>query len=164
MSSGLALLLLCSKTFGLYAERTGALLIHTSSARLTERVRQETINRICASYYMPPDHGAATVATLMESMELRTLWQLELNDSRNRLDAQRTALAATEALTGTTLARQLMAQQGLFSYLSMSDSQLARLATTHGIYAGAGGRLNISGINSNNRERIGKALAAVLML
>lgn len=152
----------CSKTFGLYNERTGALLIHTSSKSLTQRVRQEAVNRICANYYMPPDHGAAVVTLLLESPELRLRWQQELAGSRIRINQQRLALASALERLGTGSMEMLRQQQGLFSYLNLSPQQLQQLAEENAIYIGSGGRINISGLNEDNLQRVSAGLATVM--
>ncbi|MCV6589284.1 MAG: aromatic amino acid transaminase [Marinobacterium sp.] len=154
----------CSKTFGLYNERTGALMIHSENAALTAKVRQEAINRICSNYYMPPDHGAAIVATIMDSTELRSLWQLELNGNRHRIDRQRQQLQQhlQQHQLPPQLTRPLGQQHGLFSYLQLSTTQQATLAQQQGIYVGAGGRINLSGLNRHNLQRISEGLATVL--
>jgi len=152
----------CSKTFGLYNERTGALLIHTSSKSLTQRVRQEAVNRICANYYMPPDHGAAVVTLLLESPELRLRWQQELATSRIRINQQRQALACALERLGTGSMDMLRQQQGLFSYLNLSPQQLQQLAEENAIYIGSGGRINISGLNEDNLQRVSAGLATVM--
>lgn len=151
----------CSKSFGLYNERTGALFIHTASPALTRRVQQEAVNRICANYYMPPDHGAAVVATILASKELSLRWQQELDQSRQRLQQQRQQLvqALNQQLPGQW--SQLASQQGLFSYLGLSTTQLEQLAQQHGVYLGAGGRINISGLNAQNQHTVVTAICAV---
>lgn len=152
----------CSKSFGLYNERTGALLIHTATPTLTHRVHQEAINQICANYYMPPDHGAAIVATILASTELSQCWQQELDHNRQRLQQQRQQLVQALRLRLPAHWSQLASQQGLFSYLDLSNTQLAHLAQQHGVYLGAGGRINISGLNAGNQNKVIEAISGVV--
>lgn len=151
----------CSKSFGLYNERTGALFIHTATTELTRRVHQEAINQICANYYMPPDHGASVVATILASQELSLRWQQELEHSRQRLQQQRQQLVQALRLQLPAHWPQLASQQGLFSYLDLSNTQLAQLAQQHGVYLGAGGRINISGLNAGNLTKVVTAISEV---
>lgn len=152
----------CSKTFGLYNDRTGALILQTGSKKLTERVSQETVNRICSNYYMPPDHGAAVIEVLLNSTELHTGWQQELAGSQRRLHEQRSSLADALSMQLHRPIPTLLHQSGLFSYLGLSDDQLTTLATDYAIYAGSGGRLNISGLNARNLAQVSAGLAAVM--
>lgn len=150
-----------SKTFGIYFERTGALMIRCPDKTVTEDVRKEALNLICGNYYMPPGHGASVVRTILENELLRTQWQKELKKARQRISDCRKLLA--DSLNGTTAwhYRYLHHQRGMFSYLGLSDKQLEQLRVEHALYVGTGGRINVAGINKHNVERICDALKAI---
>ncbi|MBY4677908.1 amino acid aminotransferase [Marinobacterium arenosum] len=153
--------LLCystSKTFGLYNERTGALMIHAAEPEVCQRVYAEALNRICGNYYMPPNHGAAVVDIILGSEELRSHWQQELNQAQQKVHQTRQALLQALQQRHPDRFDYIAAQKGLFSYLSLNDAQLEQLRNRHAIYIGSGGRINISGLNEGNLARVADAL------
>ncbi|WP_027857067.1 amino acid aminotransferase [Marinobacterium jannaschii] len=145
-----------SKTFGLYNERAGALLIKTSNS--LSAVRQEALNRICANYYMPPAHGAAIIRTILQSEELKNQWQQELADAREQLKSNRMLFCNRLNAISAWQYRLLGQQKGMFSYLGLSERQLQYLRSEHSIYAGSGGRINVAGISQNNVRTICDAI------
>ena len=58
----------CSKNFGLYRERTGALTLICETADATAAATTLLAAAARANYSMPPDHGAAIVQTIMENI------------------------------------------------------------------------------------------------
>ena len=71
----------CSKNFGIYRERTGALMALSDPAR--REVMQGTLaflNR--QNYSFPPDHGARLVTMILEDPALRADWEVELESVR----------------------------------------------------------------------------------
>src|SRR5262249_46205725 len=68
----------CSKNFGLYRERVGAVIAvapNAPAAAVTMSHLQALARRM---YSMPPDHGAAIVAAISASPNLRRDWLAEL--------------------------------------------------------------------------------------
>jgi aspartate/tyrosine/aromatic aminotransferase len=51
----------CSKNFGLYRERVGALTFVSTNAEAAEIVSSQSLNIVRTLYSVPPDHGGATV-------------------------------------------------------------------------------------------------------
>ncbi|WP_370278805.1 aromatic amino acid transaminase [Pontibacterium sp.] len=150
-----------SKTFGIYFERTGALLIKCKEKAICDDVRSEALNLICGNYYMPPGHGASVVRTILESEELGQMWRKELEKARHRISKCRKLLS--DSLNGTTAWHYnfLNHQRGMFSYLGLNEAQLSALRENYSLYVGTGGRINVAGINEKNVERICEALKAV---
>lgn len=150
-----------SKTFGIYFERTGALLIKCKEKTICDNVRSEALNLICGNYYMPPGHGASVVRTILENEELNQMWQKELEKARHRIAKCRKLLSSS--LNGTTAWHYnfLNHQRGMFSYLGLNEAQLSELSENYSLYIGTGGRINVAGINEKNVERICEALKAV---
>ena len=69
----------CSKNFGLYRERTGALLVLSANERAGPALgASQLFSAIRGHYSMPPSHGAAVVETILTDAELRANWQGEL--------------------------------------------------------------------------------------
>ncbi|MDD2706123.1 MAG: aminotransferase class I/II-fold pyridoxal phosphate-dependent enzyme, partial [Acidocella sp.] len=61
----------CSKNFGLYRERVGLVLAKAPVEALVPNLTLGLSSVARANYSMPPDHGAAIVATLLGSTELK---------------------------------------------------------------------------------------------
>ena len=110
---------------------------------------------------MPPDHGAAVVRTILASETLRSDWVVELNSMRDRLNGLRRELA--HALSdGWQLAPQIAEQQGMFSLLPLSESEVLDLRKDHGIYMPTSGRINIAGLKSADIARVASVLKPLL--
>ena len=77
----------CSKNFGLYRERTGALYVMAPTIKKAEISLTNLFDLARTSYSMPPDHGAAIVKTILRSPELKALWEAELTTMRERISS-----------------------------------------------------------------------------
>jgi aromatic-amino-acid transaminase len=74
-----------SKSFLLYGERVGALSIVTTSKDEATRVLSQVKRVIRTNYSNPPTHGGTVVATVLNSPELRAMWEQELGEMRDRI-------------------------------------------------------------------------------
>ena len=153
----------CSKNFGVYRERTGAIIIASEDSKSVD-VAMAHLRRIARGIYsMPPDHGAELVARVWERQELRAQWQAELDSMCQYLNAQREALAARlGALCNEGDYSFLTRQRGMFSLLPLTESQIYRLREAHHIYMAADGRINVAGINSHNVDYLAESVATVV--
>ena len=61
----------CSKNFGLYKERVGAISIVSKDKAISELVLENVSNIARGVYSMPPDHGAAIVGYILNNGELK---------------------------------------------------------------------------------------------
>ncbi|MFV2121570.1 aminotransferase class I/II-fold pyridoxal phosphate-dependent enzyme [Streptomyces sp. Act-28] len=77
----------CSKNFGLYADRTGCAIVLGPSARALRHAETALQNAARTLYSMPPEHGAAVVATILGDPGLREAWRAELDAMRDRVAA-----------------------------------------------------------------------------
>ncbi|WP_029012594.1 aromatic amino acid transaminase [Niveispirillum irakense] len=145
----------CDKNFGVYRERVGALFALTAKAADADRVNSNLLSLARANWSMPPDHGAAAIALLMEDPDLVVQWRTELDGMRDRLRAVRDTLAAH----GGALAH-VAEQNGMFSQLPLSPPVIARLRAEHGIYMAGSGRINIAGLTVETAGRFAQAIAA----
>ncbi|MDK1376890.1 MULTISPECIES: tyrosine aminotransferase [unclassified Sinorhizobium] len=137
----------CSKSFGLYRERTGAIYAVTASPNSADTVRSNLAGLARTSYSMPPDHGAAVVRTILADKELARDWAEELEAMRQRMTGIRRALA--EGLRTRWQALGAIAgQEGMFSMLPLSEAEVLRLRSDHGIYMPTSGRINIAGLKT----------------
>lgn len=152
-----------SKSFSLYGERVGALSLVTASQDDAGRVLSQLKRVIRTNYSNPPTHGATVVAAVLNSPELRAMWETELAEMRERIRAMRLGmvnrLAALEAKRDFSFVAQ---QRGMFSYSGLTVEQVERLRTEFGIYAVGTGRICVAALNHNNLDAVTRAIAEVL--
>jgi aspartate aminotransferase len=153
----------CSKNFGLYSDRVGCAVVLGSSARAARHAETALQNAARTLYSMPPEHGAAVVATILQDEALKASWQAELDVMRGRIMANRADLTAhLGALGRSEQARSLARQKGMFSMLPLSPNQMLRLRRQHAIYGTTSGRINIAGIPAHRIPCLAQGIAAVL--
>jgi aromatic-amino-acid transaminase len=137
----------CSKNFGLYRERTGALLVQSENADTQSKSFSNMLAIARAIYSMPPDHGAAVVRTILLNKEFEAEWRAELAIMQNRIAQTRQEIALAAESYGLDL-RYVSKQQGMFTILPFSEAQIAQMQATSGVYMAANGRVNVAGVNS----------------
>ena len=152
-----------SKNFGLYNERVGAITLVAGDAATVETAFSQVKYTIRANYSNPPSHGAAVVATILGNDALRTIWQQELSDMRQRIQRMRQLFVNTLADKG---ARQdfsfIIKQNGMFSFSGLTKDQVIRLREEFGVYAVNSGRVNVAGMTPDNMSALCEAIVAVL--
>ncbi|KUM05243.1 aspartate/tyrosine/aromatic aminotransferase [Chromobacterium subtsugae] len=152
-----------SKSFSLYGERVGALSIVTAGKDESARVLSQLKRVIRTNYSNPPIHGAAIVAAVLSSPELRQQWEDELAGMRDRIRAMRLRLLAAIKAHGAAVDFSFVtAQRGMFSYTGLSAAQVERLRAEFGIYAVSTGRICLAALNSKNVDYVAAAIAAVI--
>lgn len=152
-----------SKSFSLYGERVGALSIVTASKDEAARVLSQVKRVIRTNYSNPPTHGASVVASVLNSPELRALWEAELAEMRGRIQSMRQAMVEQLAAQGAKRDFAFVARQrGMFSYSGLSAEQVERLRSEFGIYAVATGRICVAALNQRNLSSVTQAIAQVL--
>lgn len=149
----------CSKNFGLYRERAGAITIIASNAAKASAAQSHLCAIARGIWSMPPAHGPALVETILSSAELRALWQEELDAMRTRIQNLRdqTRQRLTE-LNWHKDAGFISQQKGMFSFLGLSPEQVATLKQEHAIYMVDSSRINIAGLNDAGIEQLCQAL------
>ena len=150
-----------SKSFSLYGERVGALSLVCADADEASRVQSQVKQTIRATYSNPPTHGAALVAAVLGSVELRSLWESELTTMRERIKAMRHGLTVRLAAQGRPEFDFIDRQAGMFTYSGLSKAQVARLRDEFAIYAVDSGRICISALNNANLDYVARAIAQV---
>lgn len=150
----------CSKNFGLYRERTGALALISATATVSSAATSQLLSVIRSHYSMPPAHGAAIVETILGDDGLRAQWQEELSGMCERILHLRHGFAAALAPVGdfSFIARQ----RGMFSFLGISPEQVNQLRTEHGIYMLESSRVNVAGLNDRVMPRVADAIRDIL--
>ena len=151
-----------SKSFSLYGERVGALSIITDSKEESARVLSQLKRVIRTNYSNPPIHGGAIVAAVLNSPELRKMWEDELAGMRDRIREMRSSLVEKLAAEGATQDFSFVtAQRGMFSYTGLTVAQVDALRDDYGIYAVSTGRICLAALNTRNIDYVAKAIAAV---
>ncbi len=152
-----------SKTFSLYSERVGAMLVIARSAEDAASVQSHVKIAIRVNYSNPPAHGADIVRTVLADPELRPRWEIELAGMRNRIkDNRKSLVAALQARSIPGDWGGIATQRGMFALLGLTTDQVARLREEHGVYVVGRGRINVAGFTPANLEPFADALAAVL--
>ncbi|WP_405120974.1 amino acid aminotransferase [Pseudomonas leptonychotis] len=152
----------CSKNFGLYRERTGALIVCAHTAQKLQDVRSQLAFIARNLWSTPPAHGAAVVATILADNELKALWASELEGMRKRVASLRSGLV--DALRPHGLADRfahIAEQRGMFSYTGLTPQQVQRLRDEFSVYMVGSGRANMAGLDANRLDQLAKAIATV---
>ena len=152
----------CSKNFGLYRERTGALLVCAANAEQLVNVRSQLAFLARNLWSTPPAHGAAVVARILDDAELKSLWSSELESMRQRVASLRAGLV--EALQPYGLAERFAhigVQRGMFSYTGLSPQQVQRLRDEFSVYLVGSGRANVAGLDAERLDELASAIATV---
>ena len=152
-----------SKTFSLYSERVGAMLVISRSAGDAAAVQSHVKIAIRVNYSNPPAHGADVVRTILSDPELHLRWEQELAGMRNRIkDNRRALVSALEARAIPGDWDGIATQRGMFALLGLTLPQVARLKDERGVYVVGKGRINVAGFTSANLDPFADALAAVI--
>jgi aspartate aminotransferase len=152
----------CSKNFGLYRDRTGALIVCAGTAEKLLDIRSQLANIARNLWSTPPDHGAAVVATILGDPELKSLWSDEVEAMRLRIAQLRSGLL--EALEPHGLRDRFAhigVQRGMFSYTGLTPEQVRQLRDRHSVYMVGTGRANVAGIDATRLDLLAEAIADV---
>jgi aromatic-amino-acid transaminase len=152
-----------SKSFSLYGERVGALSVVAQDKDEAARLLSQLKRVVRTNYSNPPTHGGSVVTTVLNTPELRALWEQELAGMRDRIRQMRTGLVERLAARGVKRDFSFVARQrGMFSYSGLTSPQVDRLRDEYGIYAVSTGRICLAALNSRNIDAVADAIAAVI--
>ena len=152
-----------SKNFGLYNERVGAITLVAADAGVADTAFSQVKYTIRANYSNPPAHGAAVVATILGNDALRTIWEQELSDMRQRIQRMRQLFVNTLAEKGAQRDFSfIIKQNGMFSFSGLTKDQVIRLREEFAVYAVNSGRVNVAGMTPDNMSALCEAIVAVL--
>jgi aspartate aminotransferase/aromatic-amino-acid transaminase len=153
----------CSKNFGLYNERTGALSLVAPTPEAASAAFSHVEKAVRCNYSNPPRHGGAIVERILSQPDLRQDWEQELGDMRERIHHLRQQLTDTlQALKPDHDFRFIAEQKGMFSFSGLNADQVDVLRREHSIYIVGSGRINVAGITTDTLDRLGRAIASVL--
>ena len=152
-----------SKSFSLYGERVGALSVLCASRDEATRVLSQLKIMIRTNYSNPPLHGGTVVAMVLDTPELRALWEKELGAMRVRIKAMRQKLVDGLKTAGVKEDMGFITQQiGMFSYSGLNKDQMVRLRDEFGVYGTDTGRMCVAALNSKNIDYVCASIAKVI--
>lgn len=153
----------CSKNFGLYRERTGAIIMVGESEGQVGASASQLLSTARQIYSMPPSHGAAMVEIVLSDPELKQEWLLELTEMRERINGLRKQLVAKLKEVGVDQDFSFIEREkGMFSFLGLSPDQVQTLSDDYSIYMVKSSRINVAGISSSNIDYLAESIAKVL--
>ena len=152
-----------SKSFSLYGERVGALSVVAETSEEGARVLSQIKRLVRANYSNPPTHGGQIVATVLETPELRALWEQELGQMRERIKAMRKLLVEKihARVPGADFSF-VTRQRGMFSYSGLTREQVVRMREEFAVYAIESGRICVAALNIKNIDYSADAIAKVI--
>ncbi|MEX1235388.1 MAG: amino acid aminotransferase [Roseovarius sp.] len=152
----------CSKNFGLYRERVGALMAVTSDARNAALAQGSLTHLNRQTYSFPPDHGARLVTLVLNDPALRAEWQTELDEMRGQITQLRAALVQElRARSNADRFDFIARHRGMFSMIGASPSQVTQMRTEHAIYMTRDSRINIAGLSARDVPVLAAAMIEV---
>jgi aspartate aminotransferase len=153
----------CSKNFGLYRERTGALHVINQTTAGADAILTQLVRIARTIYSMPPDHGAAIVNEILTTDALRGSWTDEVGSMRSRIAGLRTQAVANLKKAGASRDFSFIERQhGMFSFLGATKDQVRELREKHHIYMTDDSRINIAGLKADNIGYFAEAVAQVV--
>jgi len=153
----------CSKNFGLYRDRVGALSMVAADGPLGAIMDSQVLSAVRTMYSVPPDHGAAVVSKIINDPELKSEWLAELSAIRTRLKQMRKLLVEELYRTAPTKDfSHIERTTGMFCYLGVSSEQVVLLKQDHGVYLLDSGRINVCGITESNVQYLAESIASVI--
>lgn len=78
-----------SKNFGLYNERVGAFTLVAENEQIAATALTQVKTIVRTLYSNPASHGASTVALVLGDEQLRSEWENELTEMRERIKKMR---------------------------------------------------------------------------
>ena len=152
-----------SKSFSLYGERVGALSVACASAEECGRVLSQLKIMIRTNYSNPPTHGGTVCAMVLNTPDLRKMWEEELAEMRVRIKAMRSSFVEKLKAAGVKQDMSFITTQiGMFSYSGLSKDQMVRLRNEFGVYGTDTGRMCVAALNSKNIDHVCASIAKVL--
>ena len=153
----------CSKNFGLYRERAGALGILCASPAEADAAMSQLVRLARGLWSMPPDHGAAIVHGVLRDAKLRAQWVAEVDAMRERVQGLRREVVRQLAAHCPSRVFGVIARlHGMFSLFGFTTEQVRELRARQHIYMVDDSRVNVAGLRRENLEYFARSVAAVL--
>jgi aromatic-amino-acid transaminase len=153
-----------SKSLSLYGERVGALSVVTGNPDEAARVLSQLKRIIRTNYSNPPTHGGEVATMVLSNAQLRSLWERELGEMRDRIKLMRRLLVdkIREQRSDFDFS-YVLDQRGMFSYSGLTKAQVQALRERHAIYAVESGRICVASLSTANVDYVARSIAEVLV-
>ncbi|MDO5532356.1 amino acid aminotransferase [Sutterella sp.] len=151
----------CSKNFGLYGERVGALHVICENAQIAATVTSILKRIVRQEYSNPPCHGGKIVAEVLADAELQKAWREEVDVMRARILDMRQSLFEAGKAEGQDFSFAVE-QKGMFSFTGLAPEEMDALREEYGVYGVRNSRICIAGLNSKNVAYVARSIAAIL--
>jgi aspartate/tyrosine/aromatic aminotransferase len=152
-----------SKNFGLYNERIGALTIVAQNEEAAQTLLSHVKQAIRANFSNPPVHGAAIVAEILNDPQLRSQWEREVGEMRDRINGLRHLFVETLNEKGVERDFSFITRQrGMFSFSGLNPDQVKALRDDYAIYIVGSGRISVAGMSESSMDYLCAAIAEVL--
>jgi len=153
----------CSKNFGLYRERTGAIIVVSESGQQANAAKTHIMSAARRSYSMSPYHGGGIVGHLLSDQALTVQWKAELNQVRERMNSLRQGLADGLNAAQSRINFDFVANSnGMFCYLGIPRDNVLALRSEFAIYLLESTRINVAGLSEDNLPVIVERVSEVL--
>lgn len=152
-----------AKSFSMYRERVGGLSVVTSSQKEATTVMTQLKRIVRTIYSSPPSYGAQLVSLVLNTPQLRTMWEAELTEMRERIHEMRHLFV--DRLKETVPSRDfsfITKQQGMFSYSGLSVENMKALREQYHVYGLDSGRICVAALNRKNVDYVCESIANVL--
>ncbi|XP_077161512.1 putative aspartate aminotransferase, cytoplasmic 2 [Paroedura picta] len=148
-----------SKTFGLYDELVGNLIVVTKNSETLIKIHSQLGRQIATTWWSPPSLGARVIGMVLNSPALLYEWKLSLQMVVKRLMLIREKLKEKLRILGTPGSwEHLTDQSGICSFIGLRFSQGEFLRKEKHIYLFENQQINISSINSKNLDYVAQSI------
>jgi aromatic-amino-acid transaminase len=114
-----------AKSFSMYRERCGAFSVVTGSSQEAAAVLTQLKRIVRSIYSSPPSYGAQLISIVLNSPELKALWERELGEMRDRIHSMRHLFCSKlAAVVPDRDFSFILKQRGMFSYSGRSGSEI----------------------------------------
>uniref|UniRef100_A0A8C8VM21 aspartate transaminase n=1 Tax=Pelusios castaneus TaxID=367368 RepID=A0A8C8VM21_9SAUR len=137
-----------SKTFGLYDERVGNLIVVAKDNETLARIHSQLQKQVMATWAAPANLGARIIATVLTNPALLAVVLCEQSQIREKL-----------RILGTPGCwEHLTTQSGTRSFTGLLPSQVAFLEQHKHIYLHGSGQISICSVNSHNLDYVAQSI------
>ncbi|KZF20960.1 putative aspartate aminotransferase [Xylona heveae TC161] len=151
------------KSFGLYGERVGILLVATSAAETTVKVEKHMKLLARAETGAMPAFGSKIVELILSNDSVRKIWEADVRSISQELNSRRRQLQMRLQELGTSGDWSFLTDQvGMFSYTGFSPTEVNSLRHLYHVYLQDTGRLSIAGLNSSNINHVAQSIDTVI--
>ncbi|PWN42493.1 PLP-dependent transferase [Ceraceosorus guamensis] len=148
-----------AKNAGLYGERVGALHVISATKEQAKAVTTQLSVIQRSEISNPPAFGARVVSMILNDQKLWAQWNEDVRTMANRIIDMRKQLFELLTNKHKTPApggnwNHIVKQIGMFTYLGLSEKQVAKVVNEGHIYMTKNARASVAGLNTHNIEYV----------